>query len=54
MWGSFCEDTERSPARFSAETDAMETQLGCEGSDKPGGEEDTVMGEADLAGGETG
>ena len=32
----------------------METQLGCEGSDKPGGEEDTVMGEADLAGGETG
>ena len=30
----------------------MEAQLGCEVSYKPGGEEDTVMVEADLAGGQ--
>ena len=52
MWGSFWKNRRTERSRFSAETDAMETQLGCEGSDKPGGEEDTVMGEADLAGGQ--
>ena len=36
--------------RSSADT--CKAQLGCEVSYKPGGEEDTVMGEADLAGGQ--